>query len=303
MITKVVIVGNQFYNNNSTTSANNGGIGRCVFYGLTNLVEVDATNSNIQRIYSHAFYGCENLRFIYLPDTVLRFGYDVLDDCPSLESIHFPDSLVSWQDMSDEWTEYYRGYDVVVYGSGDDRTYVRVLASDFTVVFDSEPAAGWDSIHSQFIVDSNDKDDDDTTKEVSTFTLNEDNSVTFTYVITGETPETGRTYSTGGETVTPTPVTGYQFIEWQIQKVITDDDGNVTYEDVEVTSGTPVEIDSNLLITAVFDYCKVTAYQGEQTTLTITANNQSYPGNGTWSFAVGTEIVITYRLTPGIRTV
>ncbi len=51
------------------------------------------TDGTVTRIYNNAFYDCDNLDSITIPNTITEIGYQAFSDCDALQSIIIPDSV------------------------------------------------------------------------------------------------------------------------------------------------------------------------------------------------------------------
>ena len=86
-----------FYQNNNLQKACfdiAGGLGKCVFYGCTNLTSAVLGN-DITNIEEYAFRGCSKLEGFIIPDSVKAIGQYCFQDCSSLPTITIPGSVKS----------------------------------------------------------------------------------------------------------------------------------------------------------------------------------------------------------------
>ena len=75
---------------------NNGvaNIGSCAFYGCNKLASITIPES-VTSIGYYAFYGCRSLKSITIPENVTSIGEGVFRDCSSLTSITIPENVTS----------------------------------------------------------------------------------------------------------------------------------------------------------------------------------------------------------------
>lgn len=48
---------------------------------------------DVTEIGDNAFYGCDQLRYVTVPDSVIEIGRNAFDDCRKLETVFLPDTL------------------------------------------------------------------------------------------------------------------------------------------------------------------------------------------------------------------
>ena len=75
-------------------------IGSCAFANLTKLVEVVFEDNSIENIEWGAFYNCNRLSSISIPNTVRKIGTIAFANCYNLNSIKIPDQCLV-QDIDD----------------------------------------------------------------------------------------------------------------------------------------------------------------------------------------------------------
>ena len=70
-----------------------GHIGKGVFFGAGKLQSIDINKSRITQISKQLFQGCENLKTICLPSTVVTIGESAFEGCLKLESIGMEENV------------------------------------------------------------------------------------------------------------------------------------------------------------------------------------------------------------------
>lgn len=71
-------------------------IPKYLFYNNSSISEVIISdNSNLELIENYAFYYCDNLDYIKIPDTVTKIGSNAFKNCKKLNGITLPESLIS----------------------------------------------------------------------------------------------------------------------------------------------------------------------------------------------------------------
>ena len=63
-----------------------------IFYSptdITNIISLSTIDENIKRLGKYCFYGCKNLKTVYIPSTVLSIGNYAFQNCEELESVYF----------------------------------------------------------------------------------------------------------------------------------------------------------------------------------------------------------------------
>lgn len=71
------------------------GIAGSAFESQENLNRVTLENGTLKVIGSNAFYGCDNLTDILIPDTVIKVGSGAFQYCTKLENIYIPSTLIN----------------------------------------------------------------------------------------------------------------------------------------------------------------------------------------------------------------
>lgn len=75
-------------------------VGAYAFYGYTGGLTVDMQDSAVMSIGDYAFYDCQNLQTIYLPESIFSIGQYAFYQCSSLQEIHSLDLLTSVGDYA-----------------------------------------------------------------------------------------------------------------------------------------------------------------------------------------------------------
>lgn len=71
-----------------------------LFYGCTSLETVDTTKNRLTYVGEYAFYNCQALESIFLPDAITTIGQYAFYGCSSVESILLPSSIVTVGDYA-----------------------------------------------------------------------------------------------------------------------------------------------------------------------------------------------------------
>ena len=89
----------------------------------------------VNSIQDNAFYGCNNLGSILIPETVTRIGYSAFQECRNLKDINIPNSVISIGYMAFYQTSWYNNQSSgIVYAGKVAYTFKGTMPSNTEIV-------------------------------------------------------------------------------------------------------------------------------------------------------------------------